>query len=74
MSITRIQIAEHVGMAFDPDSPGEPIRRVSKHDLLSHAVATHAAPPLLEALHELPDQPYRSLRDLWPHLPEVPRA
>lgn len=67
MPLTRLEIADHVSQAFHAPA-------VSRHDLLEAAVANQAPDEVLQTLTSLPDQPFRSLRDLWPHLPEVPVA
>lgn len=65
MSVTRVEIADSLHNAF----AGSP---VSKDDLITAAIARHAHPGVVAALTSLPDRPYRSLLDLWPHLAEVP--
>jgi hypothetical protein len=45
---------------------------VSKADLMAHATANHARVDILNALGRLPDQSFRHLRDLWPHLTGIP--
>lgn len=65
MTVTRIEIADSVEEAFTT-SP------VAKHDLITAAAARRAHPGILDALARLPEQPYRSLVDLWPHLADVP--
>lgn len=63
--VTRIQIADTVGDAFDH-------LPVTRSGLLSIAASVHAHPRLLETLERLPDRDYGQLRDLWSHLDDVP--
>lgn len=65
MSVTRIEIAVAVEGAFAHPP-------VSKGDLMAHATANHARVGVLDALGRLPDQSFRHLRDLWPHLSGIP--
>jgi hypothetical protein len=65
VTVTRIEIADHVEDAF-ARAPA------SKSDLLATATATRARTEVLDTLGRLPDRHHRSLRDLWPHLPGVP--
>ena len=64
-TVTRMELVEHIEAAFG----SSPVRR---GDLLAAATASHARPEVLAVLQRLPDIPYRSLRDLWPELGDVP--
>lgn len=63
--VTRIEIADLVGDAFAPGG-------AEKADLLSTAAQHGAHPAVLDKLGELPERRFRTMRDLWDHLPEVP--
>jgi Protein of unknown function (DUF2795) len=65
MKLTRLEIADHVSGAFHAP-------KVSKTELIEAASASRAPSEVLCALGSLPDAQFHSLRDLWPHLPEVP--
>lgn len=62
---TRVEIADHVGAAFDDGS-------ASKDELLESARASHARAEVLTALQRLPARKYPTLRDLWPELEDLP--
>lgn len=64
-TVTRIEIADLVENAFGPAG-------AHRSALLAAAAERGAAPVLLAKLGELPDRHFRSMRDLWDHLPEVP--
>lgn len=64
MPLTRLQIADHVSAAFHA-------QKVTKTDLIEAAETNQAPDDVLHALRSLPDGQFSSLRDLWPHLPEV---
>ncbi|NEE04193.1 DUF2795 domain-containing protein [Phytoactinopolyspora halotolerans] len=65
MTVSRIEIADIVeGVFADPP--------VDKDQLLAWAHANGARDEVIDTLRRLPDQHYRSLRDLWPHLAGVP--
>jgi hypothetical protein len=63
--LTRIAIADHVSEAFDRT----PVSRLA---LLAHAEARQAPQEVLEALSSLPDAQYRTMSQLWQHLPDLP--
>jgi hypothetical protein len=63
--LTRIEIADHVADAFGPQG-------AHRSDLLAVAVQKNAPPNMLDKLHQLPDRHFRSMQDLWHHIPEVP--
>lgn len=65
MIVTRIEIADAVEEAFATPP-------VNKDDLLACATTGRARPEVIETLGRLPERDYRSLRDLWPHLPGTP--
>lgn len=64
-SVTRIEIADLVGDAFGPAG-------AEKASLLSTAAHQGAHPAVLDKLGELPNRRFRTMRDLWDHLPDVP--
>jgi hypothetical protein len=63
--VTRSEIARHTAAAFDhpPVTPG---------DLVEAVIASRGRPEVIAVLRRLPDGRYTHLRQLWPHLPEVP--
>lgn len=65
MTVTRLEIAEHIAdsFAYPPTSRAE---------LLAAAVASHARAEVIETLELLPERSYNDLRSLWPHLEGVP--
>ena len=65
MTVTRINIADAVEDAFTQ-------RQASKADLLDWANTHGAGETVIAALSRLPERNFRTLRDLWPHLPGVP--
>jgi hypothetical protein len=65
MDVTRIEIADMVGDAFGP-------KGADRSAVLAMAATKNAPPRVLETLGQLPDIRFRSMRDLWDHLPEVP--
>lgn len=67
MLLTRLEIADHVSNAFQ--SP-----LVSKSDLLAAAQGNRAPEQVMAVLRSLPEAQFRSVRELWQHLPDVPRA
>lgn len=66
MKVTRMELVEHIEAAFGSNAP------VRRGDLLAAATASHARPEVHAVLARLPDTPYRSLRDLWPELGDLP--
>ncbi len=65
--VTRMDIADVVEDAFTQPP-------ASKGDLLEAAASGQAPTELVAVLEQLPDQQYRTMRDLWPHLATVPVA
>lgn len=65
MTVTRLEIAEHVADVFDTVP-------VSRSEVLAAAVKTRARTEVVEILEQLPDQTYPNLRSLWAHLSEIP--
>jgi hypothetical protein len=63
--LTRIEIANLVADAFGA-------KGADRSDLLAVAVQRNAPPSMLDKLRELPDRHFRSMQDLWYHIPEVP--
>jgi hypothetical protein len=64
-TVTRIDIADLIGDAFGPSG-------ADRAALLATAAEKGAHPVVLEKLTELPDQRFRTMRELWDHIPEVP--
>lgn len=64
-TLTRIQIADLIEDAFGPGG-------TDRATLLAVAAQKGAHPALLQKLSDLPDRRFRSMRDLWSHIPEVP--
>jgi hypothetical protein len=65
MTTTRGEIAAHLDdacLAFP----------ATRGDILAAAARPGARPRLAGVLSALPERTYGHLRDLWPHLPEVP--
>lgn len=67
MTVTRLDIAEAVLGTFGGSSAS-----VRKADLLRTARDRGAESEVLVALESLPERPFRTLNELWTHLPEVP--
>ncbi|NDL55702.1 DUF2795 domain-containing protein [Phytoactinopolyspora mesophila] len=65
MNVARSHIAAAVQEAFHA-------RSVGKADLLAWATANRAPVDVLQSLNALPDITYRTIGDLWPHLPDLP--
>ena len=65
MPVTRVEIVEHIGAAF-ASAP------IGRGELLTLARQGGARPAVLKVLEELPDGPFRKVRDLWPALPDIP--
>lgn len=65
--VTRIELLDHIEAAFSAGA-------ASPADLLDAAVGSAARPEVIELLHRLPDTTFRSARDLWYELGEVPMS
>jgi hypothetical protein len=63
--LSRTAIAHHISDAFDQT----PVTRAA---LLRHAGARHAPPEVVRAIESLPNEPYKTMSQLWKHLPDVP--
>ena len=63
--VTRLEIADLVSDAFGPAG-------ADRAALLATAATNGAHPAVVDKLHELPDCTFRSMRQLWHHIPEVP--
>jgi len=63
--LSRMAIAHHVSDVFD-QAP------VTRQTLLRHAEARHAPPEVVRAIESLPDEQYKTMTQLWRHLPDVP--
>lgn len=64
--VTRTAIAGHIRHAFSSGGAA------SRSELLAAAASTQAPPPVLHRLGELPDGNFKTLRDLWRQMPDVP--
>lgn len=64
-AVTRIEIADLVEDAFGPGG-------ADRSSLHAAAAAKGAPPVILDKLGELPDRRFRSMRELWDYIPEVP--
>jgi hypothetical protein len=64
-TVTRLEIADMVGDAFGPAG-------ADRAAVLATATANGAHPAVLDKLRELPDRRFRSMRELWSHIPDVP--
>jgi hypothetical protein len=60
-----MELVDHIESAFDPGP-------ATRSELLAAAAASHARPEVIEVLHGLPDWPYRTVRDLWWELADMP--
>lgn len=67
--LTRIEVLDFVGEAFDDRPDGRPVERAA---LLETATAAGAREALLVRLRALPAVPFAEPADLWVHLPDVP--
>ncbi|MGY1827586.1 DUF2795 domain-containing protein [Blastococcus sp. SYSU DS0541] len=65
MAITRIQILDSVGPAFDSGP-------VTTAQLRDAAERSGAHPDVLVLLRHLPARQFASPRDIWPYLPDLP--
>ncbi len=63
-TVTRIELVDHVESAFAAGP-------ATRSDLLA-AAASHARPEVIEVLQRLSDIQYRTVRDLWKELSDVP--
>ncbi len=64
-TVTRIDIADLIPDAFGP-------RGADRAALLATAAEKGAHPAVQAKLTELPDRRFRTMRELWDHIPEVP--
>jgi hypothetical protein len=62
---TRTMIAQSVGDLFGWGP-------ATKDELVSYAEDSHALDDVIDALEALPDRTFPTLRDLWPHLADLP--
>lgn len=62
---TRVEIADHVETAFDYGP-------ANRDELLEAAHASNARHEVLAVLERLPERRYRTLRQLWTDLDDVP--
>ena len=65
MTVTRTELASHIGAAF---SGG----RATRDSLLAYAAGSHARPEVIAAIQRLQDKPYANIRDLWHDLADMP--
>lgn len=63
--VTRREIVDVVRAAFSGPS-------ASTHAMLTAAREAHARPETIRILEQLPAAHFRTIRDLWTHLPDVP--
>lgn len=64
-TVTRLEIADLIEDAFGPAG-------TDRTALLAVAAKKGAHPVVVDKLGELPDRRFRSMRELWDYLPEVP--
>ncbi|WP_375001918.1 DUF2795 domain-containing protein [Aeromicrobium sp. CTD01-1L150] len=69
MTVHRLEIVTALLGAF-----GGPHRALHRDTLVRHAHDRGADPEVVDTLTTLPDRWFRSLDDLWRHLPEVRRV
>ncbi|MGY1836048.1 DUF2795 domain-containing protein [Blastococcus sp. SYSU DS0510] len=65
MALTRIQVLDHVGAAFDSGP-------VTTSQLQDAAARNGADADVLDLLRDLPPRQFTSPRDIWPYLPDLP--
>jgi hypothetical protein len=65
LPVSRVEIAEQFATAF----MGPPVTR---EQLLAFARQGGARPAVLQQLEQLPDGPFREVRELWPSMPDLP--
>lgn len=63
--VTRMELVDHIESAFGTG-------HASRSDLLAAAAGSHARPEVIEVLRGLPQGPYRTVRDLWGELADMP--
>lgn len=63
--VTRVELVDHIETAFTAGP-------VTRSELVAAATASHARPEVIEVLGRLSDTPYRTVRDLWGDLPDLP--
>ena len=59
-------------LATDIPSPAFGTGPATRGDLLAAATANRARPEVIEVLQRLPELPYRTVRDLWQELADLP--
>jgi hypothetical protein len=64
ITLTRLDIADLVQDAFQP--PG-----ATRDEILAAATRNGVPPRVIELLHAIPDRRFRSMRELWVHLPDL---
>jgi hypothetical protein len=64
-TVTRMELVDHIEPAFTAGP-------TTREELLAAATASQARPEVIAVLQRLPGGAYRSLRDLWPELSDVP--
>ena len=65
MTVTRIELANHIQAAFTSGP-------ATRDSMLAYAASSHARPEVIAALQRLTDKPYPSIRDLWHDLADMP--
>ncbi len=69
MTVRRLDVVNALLGAF-----GGPYHSLHRDELIRHAAHRGADPEVVDHLGTLPDRRYRSIDELWRHLPEVRRA
>jgi len=64
-AVTRTELADHVEAAFVAGP-------AARGDLLQAAVSSRARPEVIDVLRRLPEREFRSLRELWQELADLP--
>lgn len=67
MPVTRLEVAEMVGSAFDRHDAA-----VRRDDLVAAAVASGARSEVLAVLARLSEAKFHSIRELWRELGDLP--
>jgi hypothetical protein len=63
--LTRLDLADAIGELFTYGP-------TTKEELVQYAIDSSAPDAVLEALERLPERRFATMRELWPHLPELP--
>jgi hypothetical protein len=65
VTVTRTELANHVQAAFTAGP-------ATRDTMLAYAASSHARPAIITVIQALPDKPYRTMRDLWRDLADLP--